>query len=75
MDDAAQEITHVTRGADMEAATDIHMPLQMLLGLGQPVYTFHKLSAGCRRRKNSSKSSGFYRRCRLRGGMAGGEGG
>src|SRR5690606_26527698 len=30
VDDAAQSITHVTRGRDMEAATDIHVLLQML---------------------------------------------
>jgi glutamyl-Q tRNA(Asp) synthetase len=43
VDDAAQGITHVTRGRDMEPSTDIHVVLQMLLGLKQPVYTFHKL--------------------------------
>jgi glutamyl-Q tRNA(Asp) synthetase len=43
VDDAAQGITHVTRGRDMEAATDVHVLMQMLLGLPQPIYTFHKL--------------------------------
>ena len=43
VDDAAQAVTHVTRGRDMEASTDIHVLLQMLLGLEQPIYTFHKL--------------------------------
>ncbi|MDB5614842.1 MAG: tRNA glutamyl-Q(34) synthetase GluQRS [Devosia sp.] len=43
VDDAAQDITHVTRGRDMEAATDIHALLQMLLGLPSPTYNFHKL--------------------------------
>ncbi len=43
VDDAAQGITHVTRGRDMEAATDIHVLLQFLLGLRSPIYTFHKL--------------------------------
>jgi glutamyl-Q tRNA(Asp) synthetase len=57
VDDAAQEITHVTRGVDMEAATDIHVLLQMLLGLGQPVYTFHKLILDADGRK-LSKSKG-----------------
>jgi glutamyl-Q tRNA(Asp) synthetase len=46
VDDAAQAVTHVTRGRDMEAATDIHVLLQMLLGLPQPIYTFHKLILG-----------------------------
>jgi glutamyl-Q tRNA(Asp) synthetase len=43
VDDAAQGITHVTRGRDMEAATDLHVLLQMLLGLPSPIYHFHKL--------------------------------
>ncbi|WP_332692310.1 tRNA glutamyl-Q(34) synthetase GluQRS [Devosia sp.] len=43
VDDAAQGITHVTRGRDMEAGTDIHVLLQMLLGLPSPIYNFHKL--------------------------------
>ncbi len=43
VDDAAQGISHVTRGRDMEAATDIHVLLQMLLGLASPSYTFHRL--------------------------------
>lgn len=43
IDDAAQDITHVTRGRDMEAATDIHVLLQMLLGLPTPYYHFHRL--------------------------------
>ncbi len=57
VDDAAQGITHVTRGRDMEAATDIHVLLQMLLGLPQPVYTFHQLILGEDGRK-LSKSRG-----------------
>lgn len=43
VDDADQAITHVTRGRDMEAATDIHVLLQMLLGLPTPYYHFHRL--------------------------------
>ena len=43
VDDAAQGVTHVTRGRDMEAATDIHVLLQGLLGLPTPQYTFHRL--------------------------------
>lgn len=43
VDDAAQNITHVTRGRDLQAATDIHILLQFLLGLPAPIYTFHKL--------------------------------
>jgi glutamyl-Q tRNA(Asp) synthetase len=46
VDDAAQGITHVTRGRDMEAATDIHVLLQMLLGYSTPTYHFHRLLLG-----------------------------
>lgn len=43
VDDDAQGVTHVTRGRDMEAATDIHVLLQFVLGLKSPAYTFHRL--------------------------------
>lgn len=43
VDDAHQEITHVTRGADMREATPIHVLLQHLLGLPTPKYHHHKL--------------------------------
>ncbi|MCF6301684.1 MAG: tRNA glutamyl-Q(34) synthetase GluQRS [Devosiaceae bacterium] len=43
VDDAEQNITHITRGRDLQTATDIHVLLQFLLGLNTPVYTFHKL--------------------------------
>jgi glutamyl-Q tRNA(Asp) synthetase len=46
VDDAAQGVTHVTRGRDLEAATDIHVLLQMLLGLPSPTYHFHRLLLG-----------------------------
>jgi glutamyl-Q tRNA(Asp) synthetase len=57
VDDAAQGVTRVTRGRDMEAATDIHVLLQNLLGLPQPTYTFHKLILDADGRK-LSKSRG-----------------
>ena len=57
VDDAAQEVTHVTRGRDLEAATDIHVLLQFLLGLPSPVYTFHRLILGPDGRK-LAKSKG-----------------
>ena len=43
VDDALQGVTHVTRGQDLEAATDIHRLLQVLLGLPSPVYHHHRL--------------------------------
>jgi len=42
-DDALQGVTHVVRGRDLEAATDIHVVLQRLLGLPTPLYHFHRL--------------------------------
>lgn len=43
VDDAHQAVTHVTRGADIEPATDLHVLLQRLLGLPTPVYHHHPL--------------------------------
>lgn len=42
-DDAAEGITHVVRGRDLEAATDLHVLLQALLGLPTPRYHHHPL--------------------------------
>ena len=43
LDDAAQMITHVTRGADLAEATTIHVVLQKLLSLPTPIYRHHRL--------------------------------
>ncbi len=43
VDDALQGVTHVVRGQDLEAATDVHVLLQRLLGLPTPRYLFHPL--------------------------------
>jgi glutamyl-Q tRNA(Asp) synthetase len=43
VDDAAQVITHVTRGEDLFEATPIHVLLQRLLGLPTPTYHHHRL--------------------------------
>jgi glutamyl-Q tRNA(Asp) synthetase len=43
LDDAAQDITHVIRGADLSEATAIHVLLQRLLGLPTPIYHHHRL--------------------------------
>lgn len=42
-DDALQGITHVVRGNDLAAATDLHVLLQKLLGLPTPHYHHHAL--------------------------------
>ncbi|OOY05037.1 tRNA glutamyl-Q(34) synthetase GluQRS [Thioclava sp. F28-4] len=43
LDDAAQAITHVTRGADLFDATQIHVLLQAMLELPTPTYCHHDL--------------------------------
>jgi glutamyl-Q tRNA(Asp) synthetase len=43
VDDAAQGVTHVVRGADLFAATHVHRLLQAMLGLPTPVYRHHPL--------------------------------
>lgn len=43
VDDAFQGVSHVVRGQDLEAATEIHVLLQRLLGLPTPRYHFHRL--------------------------------
>lgn len=43
VDDALQSVSHVVRGQDLEAATDIHVLLQHLLELPTPRYHFHPL--------------------------------
>ncbi len=43
VDDARQDISHVTRGQDLFAATDLHRLLQVLLDLPEPLYAHHPL--------------------------------
>lgn len=43
LDDADQGITHIIRGADLFDATQIHVLLQLLLGLPTPHYFHHSL--------------------------------
>jgi len=56
VDDALQGITHVTRGADLEAATDLHRLLQVLLGLPAPAYHHHPLISDSNGRKLSKSA-------------------
>ncbi len=43
IDDAAQQVTQVTRGQDLQPATAIHRLLQILLDLPEPDYFHHQL--------------------------------
>ncbi len=57
VDDAIQGVTHVIRGTDLEAATDLHVLLQRLLGRPSPDYHHHRLILDETGRK-LSKSAG-----------------
>lgn len=46
LDDAMMGVTHVIRGADLIASTDVHRLLQALLALPTPVYRHHGLICG-----------------------------
>ena len=65
VDDALQGVSHVVRGADLEAATGLHRLLQALLGLPQPVYHHHGLVSDPHGRK-LSKSLGDTSLAQLR---------
>ncbi|MFA5900493.1 MAG: tRNA glutamyl-Q(34) synthetase GluQRS [Hyphomicrobium sp.] len=69
VDDARQEVTHVTRGRDLYAATGLHRLLQVLLGLPEPSYHHHRLLADSEGRK-LSKSGGDTGLADLRAGGA-----
>ncbi len=43
VDDAFQQITHVTRGEDLLPSTHVHRLLQVLLGYPEPAYLHHAL--------------------------------
>jgi glutamyl-Q tRNA(Asp) synthetase len=65
VDDAAQAITEVVRGADIFAATPVHALLQALLGLPRPAYHHHRLirdEAGRRlAKRDDARALALYR--------------
>ncbi len=68
LDDHAQAVTDVVRGADLEPATGLHRLLQALLGLQTPCYRHHRLLLDETGRKLSkSKSSPSLRNLRRQG--------
>jgi glutamyl-Q tRNA(Asp) synthetase len=56
VDDAAQGVTHVVRGRDLFAATDVHRLLQALLGLPTPAYSHHPLLTDAHGRRLAKRS-------------------
>ena len=61
VDDAAQGVTHVTRGRDLFHATPVHRLLQALLGLPVPRWRHHRLirDAGGRRLAKRDRDQGI----------------
>lgn len=57
VDDAIQGVTHVCRGGDLFAATEVHRLLQVLLGLPEPDYHHHHLLLDTRGRKLSKSEA------------------
>ncbi len=69
LDDAAQGITHVVRGADLLAATAVHRVLQTLLDLPAPAYRHHGLILGPDGRKLSKSNGAESLRALAEGGL------
>lgn len=68
VDDAAQGVTLITRGADLFEATHVHRLLQALLGLPAPGYYHHRLIAGADGRRFAKRDrSATLRHCRRAG--------
>jgi glutamyl-Q tRNA(Asp) synthetase len=57
VDDAAQGISHVIRGQDLQSSTPVHRVLQLLLGYASPKYIHHGLIQG-EQGKRLAKSKG-----------------
>lgn len=57
VDDGAMGITHVVRGSDLCAATDVHRLLQALLDLPVPAYLHHRLVAGADGRRLAKRDN------------------
>lgn len=55
-DDALQAITHIVRGEDLRAVTEVHVLLQALMGWPAPVYQFHPLLLGPDGKKLSKRA-------------------
>lgn len=57
LDDAMIGVTHVIRGADLIASTDVHRLLQALLGLPTPLYRHHPLVCGPDRKRLAKRDA------------------
>ncbi len=59
LDDAEMGVTHVLRGQDLVAATDIHRLLQALLALPTPVYRHHPLLGDAQGKRLAKRTGGI----------------
>lgn len=59
VDDADMGVTHVLRGEDLRAATDIHCLLQALLDLPSPVYRHHQLLVDSEGKRLAKRTGGI----------------
>ena len=57
IDDALQGVTGVVRGQDLFWSTSVHLLLQLLLGLPQPIYRHHHLVRDAEGRKLSKSTA------------------
>jgi glutamyl-Q tRNA(Asp) synthetase len=73
VDDAIQEVTLVTRGEDLAAATHVHRVLQALLDLPTPSYCHHKLLTDPSGRRLSKRDLGLTIRSMREGGLGAAE--
>jgi glutamyl-Q tRNA(Asp) synthetase len=72
VDDARQGVTHVTRGRDLFAATDVHRLLQVLLDLPEPLYHHHRLITDGQGRKLAKSAADVgLQELRIRGATPG----
>jgi glutamyl-Q tRNA(Asp) synthetase len=67
-DDALQGVTHVTRGEDLRDAAHLHVLLQKLLALPQPVYRHHRLILGSDGKRLAKRDSAATLRALREGG-------
>jgi glutamyl-Q tRNA(Asp) synthetase len=56
-DDALQGVTHVIRGEDMRETAHLHVLLQKLLDLPQPIYRHHRLILGANGKRLAKRDS------------------
>jgi glutamyl-Q tRNA(Asp) synthetase len=70
VDDAFQEISHVTRGEDLLSSTHVHRLLQSLLEFPEPLYLHHKLMLDKEGKRLAKRNDSLSIATLRRGGMS-----